>query len=182
VSEGQEYPSPFGEVYFLTLPVVQAIREIAEPNKNYGYIDLIGLPFETKGAIAILHFPRPKVTALTIPSLESSKILDNGITALDVRRDLAQITPIPEGTITKPMYLDFQDKVYGDVRFWKTTNQYKIIEFVKNLEGISIGQKIYLAALLINYANNTGRHSLNGSIIDIGFVPDGQFFEITTNR
>jgi len=181
VSEGQQDLDPFGlEVNFIMLPVVQAIREVADPNKNYGYIDLAGLSFETRGATAILHFPRPRVTAPTAYSLKSKETLDNGITALDVRSNFAQLAPIAENAIVKPAHSDFQERVDGDVHVWGTTNEYKIIEFVKNLEGISSGQKFYLAALLINYANNTGRHSLSGSIIDIGFVPDGQFFEITS--
>jgi hypothetical protein len=181
VSEGQQDLNPFGlDVNLFMLPVVQAIGEVAEPNKKYGYIDLVGLPFETKGATAILHFPRPRVMAHTACSLESGKTLENGTTALDVRRNFTQLAPVGENALTKPLHLDFQDRVDGDVHVWGTTNQYKIIEFVKNLEGISSGQKFYLAALLINYANNTGRHSFSGSIIDIGFVPDGQFFEITS--
>ncbi len=178
VTEGQPNLSSFSAILsgFFQAPVVEAIASYVTKTNRYGYIDLQGLPFEIPGARAILHFPRPR----TGRSKDQRKHPEGQWTALDVRSRLTRITPIPETEPMAPLSIDFQNRIEPHVGNWAETNVSKILQFVGRLEGLTPGQRIYLAALLAGYAENTGRHSLNGSILEISFVPDGRFFEITT--
>ena len=155
VGEGQ-LDFNFGSVQ---LPVVQAIRELFGQDK-YGYVDVEGLPFETRGAVAIVHFPRPKPIAPTIT--EFSYALD--------------------GFMRRASYGYYQMDRGEDEDAWKVSNQDKIIDFVSTLEGINSGQRDYLSQLLISYLENVKYRVFEGSIVYIGFVPKDQVFEITARN
>ncbi len=182
VSEGQEGFNTLGlPFYFYMMSVVQAIAELTPQNKRNGWVDLIGIPFETRGAVAIVQFARPQPIAPTAPALSpAASAPENQTAVLDVTANLTSLGPINPGAITMPADADYKERVDPHAETWSMDNQHKIIEFVNKLQGITNGQRFYLAVLLISYTENTGRHSLGGSIVDIGFVPQGQFFEITT--
>ncbi len=56
----------------------------------------------------------------------------------------------------------------------------KILHSVAQVQGITDGQKMYLAALLFGYAQSIGRPNIGRAIKSIGFVPEGKLFEIET--
>jgi glycosyltransferase involved in cell wall biosynthesis len=175
ISEGQQ--GHIGGVKLhpiLSLAAVVAVARIAPAGQRYGYIDLNAM---NTGVDGIIHFPRPQPEAKKAASIA----LAAGTVQDLVRREtITGLARIGETQIVHPRFLDFSERVAGDVHAWQRTNEEKFIEFVSGLEDLSDGQRLYLLMLLFNYAGNTGRHSLSGSIVNIGFVPSGQFFEITT--
>ena len=179
VSEGQRWQESAG----FPMPVVSAIATASSKENRYGYVDLSSFNFDIDG---IIHFPFPKPEAPSARPLPKDRFLQE--IELSQPQKLSMILKdqfkegpeVKEDQITKPLYINFEDRVDPNVHTWQQTNENKIIEFVSQLEGITNGQKLYLVSLLLSYARNTGRHSLNGSIVKMGFVPNGQFFEIVT--
>ncbi len=171
---------PFNQ---LALPL--AIALIAPVGQRFGYVNLKGFNEPIDG---VLHVPRPALRApsAVIESLSQNK-LDSASPGSDISlsRQASALTFIPETQITQPLSLtSAEDKVEPMSYAWKRTNEEKIVEFVGRLEELNAGQKLYLAALLMSYAQNTGRHSLGGSIVHLGFIPktdyEDAFIEIAT--
>lgn len=171
VSGGQQTRMGMMRSHFL-LSVVAAVRSIATSSNVYGLVDLSDLQYPVNG---VLHFSAPKPeapTAKALPALATPglTILNSWSTSLPAR--------ISE-PLRQPLHLDFSDCVARSASSWQSTNEQKIIEFVSRLEGLTNGQRMYLALLLFSFAQNTGRHNLSGSIVTMGFVPQRQNFEFS---
>jgi hypothetical protein len=183
VSEGQHaFSKLLGiETPFIGLAIASAVSTITEKGRRYGFVDLRGRDFPVEG---IIHFPRPQPEAPTAqpipPQITSMGIEANEGSALRLIEQVSRSPVIAEGQITKPLHLSFNNQVEPHARNWQTTNEEKILALALQLEGLTGGQRLYLAALLYSYARNTGRHSLNGSIVTIGFVPQRQTIELVT--
>ncbi len=177
--EGQSEIFRGEELVAFVLPVSRAVVKYAE-GRTYGYIDLSS--YDGVNVDGVIHYARPSLEALRAQELRSLPAQGQGThtTALSLTDQIRSISRVEENQMATPLAISYADRVSPDVYDWSVTNRRKIADFVARLDGISMGQKIYLYVMLAAYAENTGKHSLSGSIVDIGFVPEGQFFEIST--
>ncbi|MGB2651530.1 MAG: methyltransferase domain-containing protein [Candidatus Omnitrophota bacterium] len=187
VCEG-EHGSIFGiEHQAITLPVVRAIMDLVKGGKRYGFIDFRGLDVNVEGIDGIIHFPRPLPEAPEAKPLSAPPSEWKGEDGM--ARALAPLSkhPLAITSLNLPVAANFGERVEPSVHYWKGTNQDKALDFIVKLReqmggeyGVDAGTDaalVYLASLLRAYVRNTGRHSMGGSIVYIGFVPEWKFFE-----
>ena len=178
-SEGQREP---GGHYQMAVP--QAVAKHHAPGERLGYLDLRGEGLPVSG---VIHFPRPKPGETSVlPTM-----LPGHGERVDVNQLIINPNPVGDGLIDpsricNPLYIDFSQTEAGvdpDVQNWEQSNEQKIIECVRNLDGLPKGQQFYLAMLLKAYLNNGGTegYAPDGSIVEISYVPDADYpyFEIT---
>jgi hypothetical protein len=174
---GQPVLSPIMDFMFLELPVVTGIRVSRNEPLISGFLDLSGMQATSDG---IIVFPRPKPAAL------EAAVKNRNLPLLPGEEIKSSLLPVPikSTSLTSPAYKSYAhpDLVAKECRDWESTNQEKIRDFVSGLvldRQVSKGEGIYLASLLTAYSLNTGEHSLSGSIVDMSYVPDARFFELT---
>ncbi|MBI2119015.1 MAG: pyridoxal-phosphate dependent enzyme [Elusimicrobia bacterium] len=176
VSEGQQGYDPLGlSLPLFTMAVVSAVLVKTNGASAYGTIDLMG---EMDHIDGIIHYQRPYEEAPLAAKLQDFLTSSSEQATSIVLREGSLPMTFPEDTrLSIPTHRNYEDRVDPSVHTWAESNEQKIIDFVSNMDEINAGQKFYLAAMLLSYAQNNFRHNMGGSIVSMGFVPQGQFFE-----
>ena len=162
----------------LILSVAKAVARRAPPGRRYGYVNVEGLGLGIDG---VVHFARRRLetpTARPTPALLGFQAATD--TDLSLRGQSASLAEIREGQVRSPLHISFRPEQYSFR--WTSSNQERIVQAIVQLQGITGGQKFYLAALLLSEAQRPAGINKTGSIIYIGFKPDGQFFEVITRN
>ena len=196
VCEGQRAYHPFmsGTPVAFSLPVVAAVRSIAKPGEREGYINLESVGGLIKEPVSgIIHFSVPPLESETIMAsmAEGGRMLSGGVqdglTALVLSSQSRTLVPRQEG-MQVPVTVDFQAQIREEedrlhdknselginVHYWEHLNERFMLQFVDqvgNRNNLSVGQKVYLAAMLMSYGANNFRHNMNGLLLMAEFVP-----------